>query len=186
MPKAEDAVEFLRSLRAIRAFRPDPIPPLVVDALLDAARWTGSAHNRQPWEVVVVRDRERLRALADAGVWARHLAQAPLGIALVMFGEDPIVEAFDEGRLSERLMLAARAHGVGSCIAWFDEPVGADEVAKTILAVPAERTFRTVLAFGYPLEAEAEARAELKPAAARKPIADFVFAEQYGRRSGLD
>jgi len=182
MPEAEDAVEFVRSLRAVRAFRPDPIPPKVVAALLEVGRWTGSSHNRQPWELVVIRDRDRLRALAAAGVWARHLDEAPLAIALVMAGEDPIVEAFDDGRLSERLMLAARAHGVGSCIAWFDEPAGADEVAKAILGVPPERTFRTVVAFGYPREDGSPAK---KAGAARKPLDAFVFEERYGRRPGL-
>ncbi len=178
--RAEDPVAFVRSLRAVRAFRPDPIPPAVVADMLQAARWTGSAHNRQPWEIVVVGDRGTLRALAEAGVWARHLADAPLGIALVMAGEDPITEAFDEGRLAERIMLAGLGRGIGGCIAWFDEPPGADEAAKAILGIPAERTLRTVLALGYPQAGGA--RAESKPASTRKPLIEFVFEERYGQR----
>ena len=177
---AEDPVAFVRSLRAVRAFRPDPIPAAVVADMLQAARWTGSVHNRQPWEIVVIRDRGTLRALAEAGVWARHLDGAPLGIALVMAGEDLLTEAFDEGRLAERIMLAGLGRGVGTCIAWFDEPLGADEAAKVILGVPAERTLRTVLALGYPRAGGA--RAEPTPAPARKPLAEFVFEERYGQR----
>src|SRR5919199_808962 len=124
MPSAEtirSQLALLRGLRAIRQFRPDPIPQAVVDDVLEVARWTGSARNVQPWEFVLVRDRDMLQALAGAEGTAPHLAGAALGIVLVMAGDGKRVvhETFDDGRLSERIMLAAAAHGVGSCIGWF-------------------------------------------------------------------
>ena len=61
---AADLVSFLRSLRAVRSFRPDPVPQEVVDDVLEVARWSGSASNRQPWELVVIRDRETLGTLS--------------------------------------------------------------------------------------------------------------------------
>src|SRR3954454_1779331 len=119
---AQSAMAFLRGLRAVRNFRPDPVPEEVVAELLLVARWSGSAKNEQPWEFVVVRDRERLRALAarSAPTAAGHLAGAPLGIILVMQGDRTRVphETFDEGRVSERILLAAAAHGVGGSIGW--------------------------------------------------------------------
>ena len=72
-----ERIAFLRSLRAVRGFRPDPVPRGVVDDILEVARWTGSASNRQPWELVVVRDQETLRALAEVKGYASHLAGAP-------------------------------------------------------------------------------------------------------------
>ena len=51
-------------LRAVRQFRQEAIPQEVIDALLDVARWSGSASNRQHWELVVVRKHETLEALA--------------------------------------------------------------------------------------------------------------------------
>jgi nitroreductase len=48
-----------------------------VDDILEVVRWSGSAANRQPWELVVVRDRETLRALAEVKGYASHLAGAP-------------------------------------------------------------------------------------------------------------
>src|SRR6266849_8640287 len=95
-------IALLRSLRAVRQFRPDPVPQEVVDAVLEVARWSGSASNRQPWEFVVIRKRETLQALAALEGYAGHLAGAPLGIVLVMAGESGQFEqeTFDEGRLS--------------------------------------------------------------------------------------
>jgi nitroreductase len=72
---AEDRISFLRSLRAVRSFSPEPVPQEVVD-VLEVARWSGSTSNRQPWELVI-RDRETLRKLAQVEGYARHLGDAP-------------------------------------------------------------------------------------------------------------
>ena len=50
MPESSEIIPFLKSLRAVRQFRSEPIPEAVVDDLLQVARWSGSAKNRQPWE----------------------------------------------------------------------------------------------------------------------------------------
>src|SRR5215213_7548158 len=115
---ARDWVSFLRTLRAVRSFRSDPVPQEVLDDVLEVARWSGSAANQQPWEILVVRDRDTLRSLASVEGYAGHLAGAPLGIVLVMAGNRTKQETYDEGRLAERIMLAAHAHGVGSIIVW--------------------------------------------------------------------
>jgi nitroreductase len=173
-----DHIAFLRRLRTVRHFRPDPVPPNVVDDLLEVARWSGSARNRQPWEFVVVRDRETLRALAAVEGHAAHLAGAPLGIVLVMAGEPDQVpqETFDEGRLSERISLAAAAHGVGSSIGWFNAS-GVD-AARAILGIPPGRLVRTALSLGYPDREAYRARPRLGQP--RKPLTELVHEERYG------
>ena len=42
------------SRRSIRAFRPDPVPPAVLQELVDTVRWAPSAANTQPWEFTIV------------------------------------------------------------------------------------------------------------------------------------
>lgn len=171
---AEGRISFLRGLRAVRSFRPNPVPQEVVDDLLEVARWTGSAQNLQPWEIVVIRERETLRALAEVRGYAGHLANAPLGIVLVMAGQREEQETYDEGRLSERIMLAAHAHGIGSSIGWI---VGdGRDAAKEILDIPPGRLVRTAISLGYPDE---EAR-RISPGQARKPLSEIVHEERYG------
>lgn len=174
---AKDRIAFLRGLRATRNFRPDPVPDEVVKDILDVARWSGSASNRQPWEFIVIRDRGTLQRLTEVSPNVRHAATAPLAIVLVMAGEPDRVphETYDEGRLAERIMLAAAAHGLGSCIGWFrPETMGA---AKQLLGIPENRLVRTEISIGYPDE-EAQ-RARQKPAQARKPRAEIVHDERY-------
>src|SRR5918995_2637833 len=172
----EDRISFLRTLRAVRSFRPDPIPQEVIDDILDEARWSGSASNRQPWEIILVRERDTLTALASVGGYAGHLARAPLGIVLVMAGDRATQETYDEGRLAERIMLAAHAHGVGSSIGWF---VGSGRaVARELLRIPQEKVVRTVISLGYP--DEDDRRSRTGRGLARKPLGEIIHHERYG------
>jgi len=171
-------IDLLRRLRAVREFRPDPVPAAALEEMLDVARWTGTASNRQHWELVVIEERATLRALAGMEGYAAHLAGAPLGIALVMAGELPEQETFDEGRLAERIMLAAEAHGLGSCIGWLRGE--GQTAAKRLLGVPSEKELRTFLSVGYPDEAARRARPVNREA--RKPLGAFVHRERYGER----
>jgi nitroreductase len=175
---AQNIVNFLKRLRAVRQFRPDPIPQEIVDAVLDVARWSGSASNKQPWEFIVIRNKETLHVLSKVEGYAAHLAGASVGIVLVMAGEQGQVEqeTYDEGRLSERIMLAAAAYGVGSSIGWFRRSGMTD--AKAILGIPQERLVRTSISMGYPDE-EAR-RARPKHTQARKSLADSMHDERYG------
>lgn len=170
--EANERIALLRGLRAVRQFRDDPVPQAVVDDLLRVARWSGSARNLQPWELVVIRSRATLGALSAVEGYAGHLAGAALGIVLVMAGHDRDQETYDEGRLSERLMLAAAAHGVGSCIGWFTGG-GVGDV-KELLGIPEQRLVRTALSFGYPDEAPRRSSGQ-----GRKPLSEIVHEERY-------
>ena len=177
MNNPKEFIALLRGLRAVRQFRPGAIPQEVVDAILDVARWSGSASNRQHWEFIVIREKETLQALAKCEGYAHHLAGAALGIVIVMAGNPTLVdqETYDEGRLSERIMLAAEAYGIGSSIGWFKGQGRTD--AKTLLGIPQERLVRSVISLGYPDE-EAR-RARPKVVDARKPLAELVHWGRY-------
>jgi F420 biosynthesis protein FbiB-like protein len=61
--------EVIAERRSIRRYQPEPIGDAQLDALLRAACWAPSAHNRQPWRFAVLRDaapKDRLaRAMGD-------------------------------------------------------------------------------------------------------------------------
>lgn len=181
MSEISERIEFLRRLRAVRQFKPDEVPEGALADILTVARWSGSARNVQPWELIVVKDKGILKQLSECNGYAQHLAGAPLGIVLVMAGEIREQETFDEGRLSERIMLAAQAHGLGSCIGWFAGDGRTS--AKRILGVPEGKVVRTALSIGY---ADTSAtRARSKSDQTRKPLSEIVYQDFYGRsRSG--
>jgi len=49
-----DAIECIKTRKSIRKFRPDPVPMETLLKVIDAAKWSPSYKNSQPWEVVVV------------------------------------------------------------------------------------------------------------------------------------
>ncbi len=153
---ASARIAFLRGLRAVRQLRPDPVPESVLHDILEVARWSGSAGNRQPWEFVVVRDRDMLRRLsAIDGANAGHLATAAAGIAIVIHPEVPDLDAYDEGRLAERILLAAAAQGVGAAVGHFTGPGdtwAASAEAKRMLGIPEQFVLRETISLGYPAE----------------------------------
>jgi nitroreductase len=111
-----DPLRALGSLRAVRRYTSDPVGDDVLDRILEAGRWTGSARNRQPWRVAVVRDPERRAELARLGAYAGHLRNAPVVLLLAVDTDAGGADAeFDAGRLAQTLMLAAAALGLGSC-----------------------------------------------------------------------
>jgi nitroreductase len=174
----DQQLALLRGLRQIRQLRPDPVPDAALASILEVARWTGSARNIQPWDLVVVRDRETLRALGTIeGGRGPHLVNAGAGIALVMSGdpEHPDFDTYDEGRLSERIMLAAAIYGLGSAIGWFRD--AASEEAKRLLGVPPPRLLRTIISIGY-VDAEARRRRQ-RPEQPRKPLGAIVHTERW-------
>ncbi len=143
--------KFLRSLRAVRRFSPEPIAHDVLLDILEAARWTGSSKNTQPWHLIVVREQRALETLARCGPFAGHLAGAQVAIALIM---DSGRERFDEGRLAQNLMLAAWAHGVGSCIGSLYPEDNTKRAIET-LEVPAGKWLHTAISLGYPADKSA-------------------------------
>src|SRR5918912_3105284 len=109
---SEDMLRVMRRMRAIKEYAPEPIDDQTIQQILEVGRWTGSGGNRQPTEVVVIRDADVRRKFGEWG--AKPAAAAPLVLLLVSTNDQA---AFDEGRMAERLCLAAAACGLGSTVA---------------------------------------------------------------------
>ena len=176
---ARMAVEEMRRVRQARQYRPDPVPDEVVRQLLEVARWTGSSRNTQPWEFIVVTDRDELRQISQLRTPINWVADAPLAIAIVLNGESEASEAYDEGRVTERLLIAARLLGLGGGTAWFGDE-GQEARAKEILGIPPERTARSVVVSGYPISTRDPRPNRNVPG--RKPLAEIVSHDRLGRR----
>src|SRR5262245_40286092 len=178
---AREMTELVRTVRQARQYRPDPVPAEVVAELLEVARWTGSSRNTQPWHFIVVDDKDVLQRLSQLRTPINWVAEAPLAIALVLDGASEVAEAYDEGRLTERLLVAGRALGLGGGVAWYGDAAQEAE-AKQILGIPAERTARTAVVLGY-----ARSFKDPRPNAnipGRKPMSEVASHNRFGDAQG--
>lgn len=169
----QSKITLLKGLRQSRQFGSGHVPDDALNDILDVARWTGSGMNQQPWEFVVVRDRDVLRQISEAENKGSWLPGVDLAIVLVMRGESKEIETYDEARLTERILLAAAAHDLSAGIWWFKD---GGEAAKRILGIPGERSVRTSVGVGYPSE---DASSRPKKPDARKPLSELVHQEKY-------
>jgi nitroreductase len=175
---AREVTEEIRKVRQARLYRPDPVPDDVLNELLELARWTGSSRNTQPWRFIVIRDKEQLRRVSQLRTPINWVADAPLAIAIVLDGENPLSEAFDEGRVTERLLIGARLLGLGGGTAWFGDEAQQAE-GKRILGIPQERFARSVVVLGYPTTLKDHRPNRNTPG--RKPLSECV---SYDRLDG--
>ena len=162
----------IRTKRAIRKFSPEPIPDEALLRILNAGRLAGSSKNTQPWDFIVIRDRERLRALSECGPWAGHLAGAAVGVALVTGDwRERWPVAFDLGRAAQNMMLTAHEMGIGSVIANIYDM----DKAHALLQLPADKMCYAAISFGYPANPEDLKRPPRK--SGRRPLEEVVHWE---------
>ena len=179
-------IRAIQQMRQIRQFAADPVPDDVVNHLLEVARWSGSASNAQPWHFVVVTDREKLRKLGELRPTINWVGAAPLGIAITLDAESlshdlPIeiqrtLRAYDEGRVTERLLVAANLLGYAGGVAWYGEKYKAE--AKRILGVPAERIARSMVMIGRATSGKDPRKDSL--ALGRRPLSELVSYDHWG------
>ncbi|MBA3236136.1 MAG: nitroreductase family protein [Chloroflexi bacterium] len=167
---AESVLRALRRTRQVRRFTDDPVSDTHLRAILEVARWTGSSENRQPWTFIVLRDRADRERIAEVAPYARHLARAPLGIAIEMSGENAEWDAYDEGRAAERMLIAAGALGLGAGIGWAVDSEQS-RVAE-FLGVVHPAFVRTIISVGHPTESSRRPRTP--PGTARRALAEVV------------
>ena len=165
----------LRRVRQTRDFQPTPVPEDALLDILDVARWTGSAGNRQPWTFIVVTDAATKQQMAAAATNTPHIGIAPVVIAVAMEPMGETSDNFDEGRVAERMMIAATAHGL-ACGIGRARP-DAQKVIGPLLGVPPDRYIRTMVSIGFPTTAGRAAKSP--PGQARRRLDELVRRERF-------
>jgi len=166
-----DAYLAIASKRDVREYAPRPIPPEVEGRILDAGRLSGSAMNRQPWDLLVVEDASVREQLAAAVYAPANVHGATLVVAVVGRGKGPV--GFDCGRAAQNMMLAAWNDGVASCPNGIAEP----EQASEALALGEDERLQIILSFGYPAspgDPQLRPPSEWSARANRRPLDDVV------------
>jgi nitroreductase len=167
----------ITTVRAVRAFKHAPVEPKRLAKILEAGRRAPSSMNEQRWAFVVVREPDRLAALAQVGNYAGHLAKAPVAIAFVTPDspdhEDRESIAFDLGQCVQSMLLAAWEMGIGGChAAVYDEAA-----VRRILGLPEGRRCDYLISLGYPKQAVATDRS--RESVSRRPLADLRHDETW-------
>ena len=168
---AVDTYLAIASRRETRRYSDRPLPPDVVDRILDAGRLSGSGSNRQPWTFYVVESPELLEQLADVVYEPGNVRGARVVVLMTVRGKGPV--SFDAGRAAQNMLLAAWNEGVGGSPNGFTD---ADRAAALVGAGEEERP-AIALSFGYPerpRDPSARPAEEWSRRAKRRSLGDVV------------
>jgi nitroreductase len=161
-----DALEAIRKRRSVRDFTGEPIPREDLLKIIDAGRMAATGYNRQPWEFIVITDREMIDQLKVAARWMEN-AGAVIAVAL-----DPTSKFWleDGSAAVENMLIASTALGYGSC--WLEGyTLPREEEFKELLGVPENRRLLTLVPIGVPVE---------WPTQEKKTREEVLFWEKYG------
>jgi len=153
-----DLLELIKTRRSVRKYINKPIPWDDISNITDAGRYAPSSGNLQNWKFIVVLDKEKRKAIADASLKQYWMETAPVHIVII--SEPQKAERY-YGTRGERLYsvqncaaaaqnMILEAHNLGLSSCWvgaFDE-----EMVKRTLRIPAEARPQIILTIGYPAE----------------------------------
>ncbi len=146
MINPEEFLAFLKERRSIRIYLDKLISNDEVEMILEAGRWSPSASNKQPWEFLVIKNKEVLKEISKKAFYGKHIKEAPLAIAIVgKIKENPNYYIQDTSLVSMNMMLMAWSLGIGTC--W----TGAlkRDVVKEMLGLAENDYLLTILPMGY-------------------------------------
>ena len=144
--------EAIRSRRNVRSFEDRPIADDHLDEILESGRRSPSSQNWQPWDFILVRQRDQLLQLSHVWRGAGHVAHSAATIALVA----PLPKEerqrdrlqYDLGQATMSMMLAAASLGIGSS----HSSVGDQDMARSLLDFPEDKFCAYLISLGYPAD----------------------------------
>ena len=198
-----DLFEAIHSQRAIRHFKPDPVPEELIRQVLDAAIRAPSGANRQPWAFIVITDPGLKRQIAafykrswdqaygghtssgalstqvrlSAAHLADHMVEVPVLIMACIDrggGASTLTSGSSIYPAVQNLMLAARGLRLGTVITTLHKRYEGE--IKALLEIPENVETAALIPMGYPSK---EARFG---GSRRKPVEEVTYRDRWGTR----
>jgi nitroreductase len=168
-----DVLSAIQDRRSIRQYSTRPIEEIKLNKVLEAARLSPSASNRQSWKFIIVKDSKTRSALAEAAGGQLFAGQAPVMIVACGTEPDGIMMCgqhrytVDLSIATAYMILEAYEQGLGTCwLGRFDE-----NRVKEILGIPEDIRVVAMSPLGYPAESPLK-----RP---RKNLNEIVCYERY-------
>ena len=160
-----DALEAIRKRRSVREYTGNAIPREDLENIVDAARLAPTGWNRQPWDFIVITDKEMIQKLKVASQW---MEKAGAIIAVVL---DPSSRWWieDGAAAIENILIASTALGYGSC--WLEGyTLPLEKEFKQLLGVPDDKRLLTLVPIGVAVE---------WPTVEKKSLDEVIHWERY-------
>jgi nitroreductase len=179
--------DLLRRRWSARTFAATPVATETLGSLFEAARWSPSAGNGQPWSFIVADKTSDPAGFARALATLYEMNQGWAQNASVLIfaitrrfrpdGKEHSLAQYDLGLATKGLVVEAIELGLN-----VRQMAGIHtEKVRALYNIPAEHDPIVAIAIGYPAEPDP---ASPPTARERKPLGEFVFSGQFGQAYG--
>ncbi|MBW1850763.1 MAG: nitroreductase family protein [Deltaproteobacteria bacterium] len=160
----EAFMKIIRGRRSIRFYRPDPVDDETISQIIEAGKWAPSGNNTQPFEIVLVNDKnlveqvDKIISEAYQPIMAQKFGAPTI---MLVLGDPRFCDAYPQGFLREEIlhsslsaaienmMLASTVLGLGGSV-WKSIPFSAAVKIKDLLEIPQLYVVKAMLPIGYP------------------------------------
>jgi len=175
-----EVFECITSRHSIRKYDKKDVPNELIGQIIEAGIHAPSAGNVQPWEFIVVKDKNTKKELALAALKQRHVEEAPVVIVVCADVVKSADRYGDRGKklyciqdtaaAIENMILTTNALGLGTCwVGSFEE-----EKVKSLLNIPEKLRPVALLTIGFPVTYEKPIKTS------RIPFENVTWIDKYG------
>jgi len=148
-----ETLEAIMGRRSIRKYTDKKIPEEIITTLLKAAMNAPSAHNKQPWQFIVLDNHEAIMKVTEYHPYSKMLEQA--SHAIIVLGDNKIQSSefwiHDCSAVTENILIAAKALGLGAV--WLGiADTTLIEKTREVFNIPSHVTPLSIISLGYPDE----------------------------------
>ncbi|MCT4612107.1 MAG: nitroreductase family protein [Clostridia bacterium] len=146
-------MDIIFNRRSVRRYIDKPVEDEKIDKMLRAAMQAPSAANQQPWEFIVVKDKDMLKRLSEISPYAKMTESAALAVVLLGNKYNMKFEEYwqqDMGAATQNLLLSAAYQDLGAV--WLGVYPDKDRVdyIKELFDLPENVTAYGIVPVGYP------------------------------------
>lgn len=139
-----DVFECISTLSSIRNYKQKEVPDETIMKVMEAGRLAPSAHNDQPWEFILLKDKDKIKQMDRYCSSGTFIVQVDFAV-IVLTDPRSKWHEIDTTRAVQNMVLTAWSYNLGSCwIGRIDK-----EGLSNFLKIPDKWNILTVLPFGY-------------------------------------
>jgi nitroreductase len=165
-------LETVKKRRSLRYFKPDPVPEEYITKIIEAARWAPSGFHTQPWEFVVVRNKEirdRVAAILEPPIQPEGIKEIPPPppVYIILLtdwrakvglpddahkSEARVHDIYTSSMAGAFLLMHLAAAALGLASRWYSSASGqkTQRLIKEIIGIPEALTIYDMMCVGYP------------------------------------
>ena len=137
------------SRRAVRSYKPNPVPEAMITEIIKAAQFAPTAHNNRSVEFIVIKDPKTKQALFKL-LDQEFLTQAPVLLVPVIPVEKSVAAVQDLSLASQNIFLQAAGLGLGTV--WKNIYKENLDPVRKLLGLPDKFLLVNIIPVGFPKE----------------------------------